>query len=199
MNIISKTLHHIGKNKKNVFVIQLGAMDGISFDDTRGFLDMYKWDALLVEPIPEFYGELKENFKDRTNYIYEQAAISDHDGTTEMLTVPNEIILKEDLHPGYKGMSGLFPLKNGFGTTYERDIMVREKFAKTITVPSLTFNSLCEKHNIPKTFIEFRAFHKKISKFKGIVFRGNYIDNSSDMNPLFNIYQLNEMLCNGIT
>ena len=58
---------------------------------------------------------------------------------------------------------------------------------------------LCEKHNIPKTFIEFSTYHKKSSNFNGIVFRGNYIEDSSDMNPLFNVYQLNEMLCNDIT
>jgi len=58
---------------------------------------------------------------------------------------------------------------------------------------------LCEKHNIPKNFIEFRTYHKKTYNFKGIVFRGNYVEDSSDMNPLFNVYQLNEMLCNGIS
>jgi len=55
---------------------------------------------------------------------------------------------------------------------------------------------LCEKHNIPKTFIEFHHYHKEIHKFKGIVFRGNYIKDSSDMNPLLESSQLNEMLQN---
>ena len=72
MDLISQTLHYIGKNYPNASVIQIGAMDGINFDDTRGFLDMYKWDSLLIEPIPDIFNELKENFKDRTNYIFEQ-------------------------------------------------------------------------------------------------------------------------------
>jgi N-acetyl-anhydromuramyl-L-alanine amidase AmpD len=57
-------------------------------------------------------------------------------------------------------------------------------------------NFLCEKHNIPKTFIEFYTYHKNTHKFKGIVFRGNYIEDSSNMNPLLNIDQLTEMLSN---
>lgn len=60
----------------------------------------------------------------------------------------------------------------------------------------LLCRELCEKHNIPKVFIDFHTYHKDIHKFRGIVFRGNYIEDSSDMNPLLDIPQLNEMLRN---
>ena len=148
MNLITNALHHIGKNYNNIQVVQIGAMDGVNFDDTRGFLDMYKWKSLLVEPIPEIYAELKENFKDRTNYIFEQSAITETDGEVEMLTVPMSVIEEENLHMGYKGMSAVYPLKNGFGSDYSRDIYVRDNLAINIKVNSLTFNSLLSKHNI---------------------------------------------------
>jgi len=148
MDLISKTLHHIGKNYKDARVIQVGAMDGINFDDTRGFLDMYKWKSLLIEPIPDLFEELKNNFKDRENYTFEQCAITENDGEIEMLTVPPDVIEREGLHPGYKGMSALYPLKNGFGSDYQRDIDVKTKFGVNIQVPSLTFDSLLKKHDI---------------------------------------------------
>jgi FkbM family methyltransferase len=148
MDLITKALHHIGNNYKDAKVIQIGAMDGISFDDTRGFLDLYKWDALLIEPIPEIFEELKQNFKDRTNYIFENSAITENDDGVEMLTVPKSILEKENLHPGYKGMSAVFPLKNGFGSDYSRDIFVRDNLAIKIKVKSLSFESLLDKHNI---------------------------------------------------
>lgn len=53
---------------------------------------------------------------------------------------------------------------------------------------------LCEEHNIPKVCIEFNTYHKDISKFKGIVFRSNYIEESSDLNPLIDIKKFNEIL-----
>jgi len=53
---------------------------------------------------------------------------------------------------------------------------------------------LCEKHNIPKVCIDFHNYHKDTLKFKGIVFRSNYIEDSSDINPLFDIETFNEML-----
>ena len=72
-----------------------------------------------------------------------------------------------------------------------------EKFSdKQIESLILLSRELCEKHNIPKIFIEFHNYHKETHKFRGIVFRGNYIEDSSDMNPLLDIPQLNEMLRN---
>lgn len=150
MNIISDTLHYIGKNYNDTFVLQIGAMDGIIFDDTRGFLDMYRWPALLVEPIPSIMEELKKNFSYVDNYKYEQSAISDFDGETVMLTIPSDVIERENLHPGYKGMSALYPLRNGFGSDYQRDVDVKSKFGVDIKVNTLTLKSLIDKHNISK-------------------------------------------------
>ena len=128
MSLISKGLHYVGKNFPDAQVLQIGAMDGINFDDTRGFLDMYRWKSVLVEPVPAIFNELKENFKDRDNYIFEQCAITEEDGEIKMLTVPPDVIEKEGLHPGYKGMSALYPLRNGFGSDYQRDIDVKAQF-----------------------------------------------------------------------
>lgn len=55
---------------------------------------------------------------------------------------------------------------------------------------------LCDKHDIPKKCIEFNHYHKDIAKFKGIVFAGNYIDDSGDVNPFFDITKFNELLGN---
>ena len=55
-------------------------------------------------------------------------------------------------------------------------------------------NALCEKHNIPKEVINFQHYHKDIHKFKGIVFRSNYIEDSSDINPLFNLTKFTKLI-----
>lgn len=57
-------------------------------------------------------------------------------------------------------------------------------------------NDLCDEHNIPKMCIEFHHYHKDTIRFRGIVFRSNYIEDSSDINPLFDIKKFNEMLSN---
>ena len=60
----------------------------------------------------------------------------------------------------------------------------------------LLCRELCEEHNIPKLCMEFHHYHKETIKFRGIVFRSNYIEESTDINPLFEIPKFNEMLHN---
>jgi len=72
-----------------------------------------------------------------------------------------------------------------------------EKFPDTqLKSLILLISELCEKHSIPKACIEFHTHHKETHKFRGIVFKSNYVEDSSDMNPLLEIPQLNEMLHN---
>ncbi len=53
---------------------------------------------------------------------------------------------------------------------------------------------LCEEFNIPKNIIDFMSFHKDIHKFKGLTFRSNYIENTNDINPLFDVEYFDEKL-----
>src|ERR1035437_2581816 len=70
-----------------------------------------------------------------------------------------------------------------------------EKFTtEQIKSVVLLCKQLCEEHNIPKNCIDFHHYHKETLKFRGIVFRSNYIEDSSDINPLFDIQKFNEML-----
>jgi N-acetyl-anhydromuramyl-L-alanine amidase AmpD len=57
-------------------------------------------------------------------------------------------------------------------------------------------SKLCKTHNIPKKCFETHHHHKNISKFKGIVFRSNHIEDSSDTHPLFDIEKFSKMLNN---
>jgi FkbM family methyltransferase len=148
MSLITKILHKIGKDYPQATAIQIGAMDGIQFDDTRGLFDMYQWKSILVEPIPAIFEELKENLKDRKNLLFEQCAITEYDGVVKMLTIPVDVIERENLHPGYKGMSALYPHKNGFGSNYDRDIFVKETYGVDTEVPCLTFDSLLRKYGM---------------------------------------------------
>lgn len=57
---------------------------------------------------------------------------------------------------------------------------------------------LCDDFGINKTMIEFRNFHKDIIKYKGIVFKSNYFEESGDVNPNIEIPKFNEMMLNDI-
>ena len=55
-------------------------------------------------------------------------------------------------------------------------------------------NFLCDKFNIPKNIIEFHSYHDDSAKFKGVLFRSNYIEDSTDINPNFNIDKFNNWM-----
>lgn len=148
MDLITDSLNYINKNYTNVQVVQIGAMDGFSFDDIRGHLENFKWNELLVEPIPDVFNLLKTNLAHRTNCTFENSAITTSDSIVQMITVDSKVIEDNNLHPGYSGMSALYPLKNGFGTDYERDVYVKDNLAKTIDVSGITLNTLVNKYNI---------------------------------------------------
>jgi len=68
-------------------------------------------------------------------------------------------------------------------------------------IPDDQFNSIvslckyiCDEFNIPKNCVEFQQYHKDIINFKGIVFRSNYYDYYSDINPFFDIKRFNLLL-----
>ena len=146
-NLISDTLHKIGVEVPDASVVQIGACDGIVYDDTRGFLDMYGWSGVFVEPIPELFGQLQTNFKTKTNYKFVNAAITKETGSVVMLNVPDHKIADADLRPCFKGMSSVWPPKNGLGSDDEYDINVRTNFAEKITVRSLCLEDLFTETN----------------------------------------------------
>jgi hypothetical protein len=59
-------------------------------------------------------------------------------------------------------------------------------------------NMLSDKFGIRKTVMEFQHYHKLTHKFRGIVFRSNYIEESNDISPFVNINKLKELVENYI-
>jgi hypothetical protein len=175
MDLLDETLHFLGKNKIEINILHIGANDGYTYDDMRGYIREYKWGGLFVEPIPDYFEDLKENCKNDKNHLFENCAISESDGEIEMLYISKKDIEQNDLHVGYRGMSCALPARNGFGSNYQRDKEVKEKYGKTAKIPTLTLNSLIEKHNLNKIdlficdteghdFIVFQQFD--FSKFR---------------------------------
>jgi N-acetyl-anhydromuramyl-L-alanine amidase AmpD len=67
--------------------------------------------------------------------------------------------------------------------------------------PEIQFNSLielcnhlCDEFNIPKKVIDFHHYNLKIGDFNGIVLKSNYFEDTTAINPLFDLQKFNEML-----
>ena len=56
------------KNKKNGTYIELGALDGVLYSNTKFFEDILNWSGILIEPHPIVYGLLNKNRPN--NYLF---------------------------------------------------------------------------------------------------------------------------------
>lgn len=143
-NFFDKGLHHLGKTGQQVFVMNIGAMDGVLFDEMIGYTNMYNFKGLYVEPIPYLFDKLKNNIGDKG--IFENSAISDYNGEIEMLTIDKDVIDSGAVHNCFYGMSAVYPPRNGLGSEFDRPTV--EKYGKLVKVSCITFETLLKKHNI---------------------------------------------------
>jgi FkbM family methyltransferase len=146
-NIFDKLLHYYGQNKEKLFLINIGAMDGVMFDELIGYSNMYDYKGLYVEPIPYLFKRLKNNLSKDGN-LFENSAVSDYDGEITMLTIPQEVIDNNKVHPCFYGMSAVWPPKNGLGSEGDKETV--EKYAEKVDVKCITFENLLKKHKIKK-------------------------------------------------
>ena len=63
-NFFDVAVHHLGKNNPNTFIMNIGAMDGVMFDELIGYTNTYNFKGLYVEPIPYLFDKLnpRRNF-----------------------------------------------------------------------------------------------------------------------------------------
>lgn len=94
------------------FVLQIGANDGIAADPVRPFIVSERLPALLLEPHPDCFVKLQNNYAGFDNVRTLNIAISDRRGELSLF-VPNDTLLKSNPR-----LSGL--------CTLSRDQLVKE-------------------------------------------------------------------------
>ena len=145
-DFFDKVLHYYGRKGEKLFMINIGAMDGVLFDGMSGYADMYNSDVLYVEPMKPHFERLVKHKGGNSNNKFENSAISDYNGTIKMKTIPIEIVDQGLVHHAFYGMSVIDPTKNGMGSEGDREVV--EKYAIDTVVNCITWDTLVKKHNI---------------------------------------------------
>ena len=89
---INTVLKTIFENKNIQTIIQIGANDGMSFDDLNYFIKKYQSKSILVEPISEIFVQLKKNYKNFQNVFFENSAISVNEDIKYLFKVSNKFL-----------------------------------------------------------------------------------------------------------
>lgn len=64
------------QKRKKLFFVQIGANDGYTDDPIYDLVKKYKWSGVLVEPVPEYFENLKLAYKNIPNLTFVNSAIS---------------------------------------------------------------------------------------------------------------------------
>lgn len=69
-------------NNRNINFVQIGASDGLRWDNVRRFIIRDKWNGIFVEPLPDIFEMLKKNYSHLKNQklIFVNVAVSSKNG-----------------------------------------------------------------------------------------------------------------------
>src|SRR5271165_1303468 len=59
---------------ENFFFVQIGAYDGYDCDPIQKFIRRYGWNGILVEPQPDAFEKLRQNYENFPGLIFERTA-----------------------------------------------------------------------------------------------------------------------------
>jgi FkbM family methyltransferase len=138
------------KNKQPFYFIQIGANDGITGDKLHRYIETYKWEGILVEPVPYIFERLKQNYIHNSNLIFENSAIGEVNGNLPFYSISemnSDGVRHSEILSGH-GLDqlGSFDRK----TIFKHAGMIPnfESFVQEIMVPTITLSDLFKKHSV---------------------------------------------------
>lgn len=125
------------------FFVQVGAYDGKESDPIRDFVHSRHWKGLLVEPQPDAFERLKQNYAGCNGLLFENAAIAERNGRLPFYKLKQEYASL--FHSDHRMLASFAPehiLK------HLSKPMDAGQVLSVVEVPCLTFMSLLAKHRV---------------------------------------------------
>jgi len=135
INILDKIFSKIKINS----LIQIGANDGIRFDNLNSFIRKYKIKCILVEPVTKYFLSLKSNYKELNFVNIENYAISVDEKRNYIYVVAEKFLNKYGDH---------IPGINSFDKNHLISHGVKKKHIEKKEIKSISIEKLIEKYKI---------------------------------------------------
>ncbi|MGH7153945.1 MAG: FkbM family methyltransferase, partial [Acetobacteraceae bacterium] len=78
---------HLMLSRPEVFFVQIGANDGISNDPLHEFITRFRWEGVLIEPLPDAFRLLQQTYAGHPQLHLINAAVAEHDGMQKFYTI----------------------------------------------------------------------------------------------------------------
>lgn len=124
-------------DRPGFYFVQIGANDGVKDDPLRRFVLKHHWRGLLVEPQPEVFERLAQNYASEAQLCFENAAIGDVDGTAQLHVA--------DSRDGSANLTVFASLKKD---ALQRGVHEFDASTRSIEVNCLSVRSLLQKHGV---------------------------------------------------
>ncbi len=119
------------------FFVQVGANDGVLDDPLRELILKHNLTGLLIEPLPDMFETLKENYRSQDKLLFENIAISDAEGSAVLYRVKKNA----DVPYGFHGLAS-------FSRNHLRKEGAQAKDIEECRIRTSTFSNIFEKYNI---------------------------------------------------
>lgn len=131
-------------SKKNINFVQVGANDGRTADLIYPLVKRFGWTGLLVEPVPELFSDLKNNYSDISGLKFERSAVAECKGSLPLY----RIISKPELPMLPSWAVGLGSLDKSVLIGHSSQIEGLEQYLVEEEVPTDTLESIMVRHDI---------------------------------------------------
>jgi FkbM family methyltransferase len=125
--------HYLASNDSFSFV-QVGANNGVLWDPLHDMILEHHLVGLLVEPLPDAFEQLKQNYAGESQLAFENAAIAEENGTRTLYRIEPDAGVPEYAH--------------GLASFNRSNLDLFKRFVQEVQVPTLTVTELLRKHNI---------------------------------------------------
>ena len=105
MNILNKIEDLYLRNPESFLLIEIGANDGKMADRMHDFVLKNNPISVMIEPLPDYFSELQNNYKHLCNVNYENVAISNKNGFEVMTYIPKKRIKNKEVRFRMEGSS----------------------------------------------------------------------------------------------
>lgn len=123
----------------DVFILQIGAMDGITSDPVYDYIKTFQWEALLVEPITEHFNTLQENYKTLPRVRLVNVAIGEMNDTVTMHRIPTHHVQNKDVPRWGLGVASFYTDRNALAFEDVKPFIIQESVT-CVTLPTLLEN-----------------------------------------------------------
>lgn len=156
---------HVFKGYRRGTFVDVGAWDGVCFNNSLFFEKERKWTGILIEPLKEHYEELVKN---RPNCINLNTAISDTEGEADFLSITGPTGMLSGLVDTYdpRHLQRIENETREFNTT-----------ATKIKTPVRRLDSIFREHDIQRVhYLSIDTEGSELNVLKSINFESTYID-----------------------